>query len=258
MSTEEKSGETSGARSGETSGELNFDSAPGIAERTDVTVGVERIHAATASGLSVVLAVVLVLASFGGAKVLSSRAKASPHGAPHGVPQDAPHGVPRAAVCGLANKAALQLTPSWHAVSLLVMSFLGMNVFFGGLTAFLLNGNTVDAQSYFADISALKLARLSHQHFFGYGLLFGIMALLGLFFVGPNKKRVLFPVLVSFCFGALDVASWWLSRYVSFGFHTLSFITGSMFAMSFLGLYSQIAYINIKAIIAGGSFSKKE
>lgn len=207
-------------------GELNFEAQPALVTKPDAPEHLDRIHAATASGMSVLLAIVLVVGSVGVTRVLCRRAL-RPHA--------------RSAI------EATALAPAWHALSFLVVSFLGLNVAFGGLTAFLLNGNGEDARSYFTELSALKLARLSHEHFFGYAVLFGTMGALALLFVG-HRKRVMFPLLVTFAFSGLDAASWWLSRYVSFGFHTLSFITGGMFAAGFLALYLQVAFINLRAM----------
>jgi|GEM_PF-4102433 len=217
-------------------GELNFDSQPALVEKSEAPERLDRIHASTASGISVLLAIVLVVVSFGLTRRLCRNASLAG---------------------GVQNPGSTEVAPAWHALSFLVSSFLGLNVAFGGLTAFLLNGVTEDAQSYFAEISSLKLARLSHEHFFGYGLLFGTMGALAVSFVGP-RKRVVFPMLLTFAFGALDAASWWLSRYVSFGFHTLSFITGAMFAVGFLALYLQVAFINLRAIgRSSRAFSKE-
>lgn len=212
-------------------GELNFDAAPGIEARSSPEKAYEnRVHEATASGLSVIIAFAVLLASVGAGRFLSARnANAQTRIAP-------PPG-------------GAKFAKSWHALSLTVASFLGLNVLFGGLTAFLLNGVPEDAQAYFSEISALKLARLSHEHFFGYAVLFGLITALTMFFVGSGRKRVLIPAAASFAFSALDAASWWLSRYVSTGFHTLSFLTGGAFALSFLALYVQLARVNIKAIL---------
>ena len=207
---------------GETSEGLNFDAAPALTERSEAPAGAQVVSVPVASGLSVLVAIVALLASFSLAKGLTRRGK---------------HVL-----------SPLTVAPAWHLLSFLVASFLGLNVFFGGLTALLLNGVQEDAQSYFAEISALKLARLSHEHFFGYGLSFGVIAALALFFVATKRKRVLLPVLASFAFALLDASSWWMARYVSFGFHTLSFLTGGVFALSFLALYVQIARVNLGAL----------
>lgn len=149
------------------------------------------------------------------------------------------------------------LSRPWHALSLLVCTFLALNVGFGGATALLLNGKEDDARAYFAEISALKLARMSHEHFFGYALLFGTMGALALGFVG-NRRRVVFPLLAAFAFAALDVASWWLARYAGFGFHTLSYLTGGGFALAFLALYVQVARVNFAASFPRRRLASKE
>jgi hypothetical protein len=133
---------------------------------------------------------------------------------------------------------------------LAVASFLGLNLFFGGLTVFLVGRTPEDARSYFTEISPLKLARLSHEHSFGYGLLFGAMGTLALAFLGTRRIGVLFPLCLGFAFCALDVASWWLNRYVSYGFHWLSVSTGAVFSVSFLVLYGRLAATNIRGFLA--------
>ena len=218
---------------------LNFDAAPSIEIKTalDAPALNSRFIGET-TGLSVVLGVVFLLASWILAKKIAAKSMVLKGKDSSSDPSVKP------------------LSVAWHFLSLCVASFMGLNVFFfGGLTAFLLNGNNEDAQSYFAEISALKLSRLSHEHFFGYGILFGTVTALGLIFVGP-KKRILFPAIVTFLFGALDAASWWLSHYVSFGFHTLSYITGAMFAAGFLALYLQIANCNLIEIFSKNSSFK--
>jgi hypothetical protein len=217
---------------GEVSDGLNFDATTTIAERTDAPAGAQVVSVPIASGLSILLGVIALLVSLGIGRSFARRLTPS--------------------------RSCLELAPAWHLLSLLVSSFLGLNVFFGGLSAFLLNGAQEDAQAYFAEISPLKLARLSHEHFFGYGVSFGIMAALAFFFLGPNKKRVLVPVLASFSFAALDAASWWMARYLSFGFHTLSFLTGGVFALSFLALYMQIVRVNLSGIRSALSSGLKE
>ena len=217
---------------------LNFDATPSIEIKTapDAPALNSRFIGET-TGLSVALGVVFLLASWILAKKIAAKSMVLKGKNSSSDPSVKP------------------LSVAWHFLSLSVASFMGLNVFFGGLTAFLLNGNNEDAQSYFAEISALKLSRLSHEHFFGYGILFGTVAALGLIFVGP-KKRILFPAILTFLFGALDVASWWLSHSVSFGFHTLSYITGATFAAGFLALYVQIANCNLREIFSKNSSFK--
>lgn len=144
----------------------------------------------------------------------------------------------------------------WHLLSFIVSSFLGLNVFFGGLSALLLTGrDPADADAYFLELSAFKMARLSHEHFFGYGISFGLVTLLAFVFVGPSK-RVVFPMLILFGSAVLDVASWWLSHYASLGFHVLAVAAGAGFSSAFLCLYFLIASKNIRAILANESVKR--
>jgi hypothetical protein len=138
-------------------------------------------------------------------------------------------------------------TVHWNFLSLLVLCFLGLNVLFGLLTAFLVTDGGSASDEYFENLTAFKLAKLSHQHFFGYGLLYGILALLTLCFVGAQKKT-LFPLLIGFFFTALDFSSLWMSKYVSTGFHLLSVFSGSLFSLAFLWLCFLTARANIRAI----------
>jgi hypothetical protein len=145
-----------------------------------------------------------------------------------------------------SSKPIPNLAPHWHFLSALVSSSLALNLFFGGMTALLLGRTSEEAKGYFADISAFKLSKLSHEHFFGYGISFGLMAALSLFFVSYTKRRVWFPILLLFVFGTLDIASWWLTHFVSFGFHTLSYLTGAIFSLSFVFLYLQLHFTHWK------------
>lgn len=150
---------------------------------------------------------------------------------------------------GSAKEATL-VHPAWHLLSLLVQLFLAGNVFFGMLSAFLLTGGDAQATSdYFIEMSPFKLAKLSHQHFFGYGILFGIMALFAFVFVGKDKRRIVYPALVGFVFAALDVASWWLSHFVNVGFHMLSVASGMIFSIAFFALFLQTTSKNIATLL---------
>lgn len=149
------------------------------------------------------------------------------------------------------NKAddAQNLHPSWHLLSLITHLFLAGNVFFGALSAFLLTGNEAEAvQDYFLEMSPFKVAKLSHQHFFGYGLLFAVITAAAFIFVGKNKRSVLFPALLGFGFTALDISAWWLSRFVNVGFHNLSVVSGAMFSIAFLCLFFQTVSKNVSTL----------
>lgn len=138
------------------------------------------------------------------------------------------------------------LAGHWHFLSALVSTSLALNLFFGGMTALLLGRTSEEAKAYFTDISTFKLSKLSHEHFLGYGVSFGLMAALSFVFVSNTKRRVWFPILLLFIFGTLDIASWWLIHFVSFGFHTLSYLTGAIFSLSFLFLYLQLHFTHWK------------
>jgi hypothetical protein len=137
----------------------------------------------------------------------------------------------------------------WNVLSMVVLSFLGLNVLFGLLTAFLVTDGGSATDEYFENMTAFKLAKLSHQHFFGYGLLFGILALLALCFVGA-RKRTIFPIIFGFIFTILDVSSWWMAKYISTGFHLLSLISGSLFSLAFVWLFVLTVKENFTAIRA--------
>ena len=137
----------------------------------------------------------------------------------------------------------------WNILSMVVLSFLGLNVLFGLLTAFLVTDGGSATDEYFENMTAFKLAKLSHQHFFGYGLLFGILALLALCFVGA-RKRTIFPIIFGFIFTILDVSSWWMAKYISTGFHLLSLISGSLFSLAFVWLFLLTVKENFTAIRA--------
>lgn len=156
----------------------------------------------------------------------------------------------------LSNKAStdsatVTLNPSWHLLSLLTHLFLAGNVFFGALSAFLLTGNEAEAvQDYFLEMSPFKVAKLSHQHFFGYGILFGVVTAAAFIFVGRDKRRVLFPAVLGFAFTGLDISAWWLSRFVNVGFHNLSVVGGAMFSLAFLCLFFQTVSKNVTTLFA--------
>ncbi len=211
----------------ETPDGLNFESTPTIATRSEKPTGATLIPESIATTLSVSLVFVTLLLTFLISQWLCKKNNTS-----------------KSSFKNIENYDIIN--PSYHVISMLISSFIGLNVFFGGLTALLLNGNTEDARSYFSEISALKLARLSHQHFFGYGISFGAIAILAFIYLGANKKRILFPVLVTFAFGFLDASSWWLSHFVSFGFHNLSYFTGAAFASAFIVIYFQLVLFHIK------------
>ena len=211
----------------ETPDGLDFESTTTIAARSEKPSGATLIPESIATTLSVFLVIVTLLLTFLISQSLCKKNNTS-----------------KSLVKNIENYGIIN--PSYHVLSMLISSFMGLNVFFGGLTALLLNGNTEDARSYFSEISALKLSRLSHQHFFGYGISFGAIAILAFIFLGANKKRILFPVFVTFAFGFLDSSSWWLSHYVSFGFHNLSYFTGAAFASAFIVIYFQLIFFHIK------------
>jgi hypothetical protein len=154
-------------------------------------------------------------------------------------------------------KTLPSLGKHWHLLSILTCTFLALNLFFGGLSALLLGRTSEDARAYFAEISAFKLAKLSHEHFFGYGVSFGCIVALSFLFVSCSKIRILLPSLLLFFFGALDIASWWLSHFASFGFHKLSLLTGAIFSASFLMLYFQLIRVNFQSIFKNSAEGPK-
>lgn len=205
---------------------LDFESQPSLESKSVQPTSEIPLHRSIATGLSIILFIVLLLNAWKTTKYLLN--------------------------ASLHNEKENRLKPSksWHVLSLLSASFLGLNVFFGGLTAFLLTGRTSeDADAYFQELSPFKLARLSHEHFFGYAISFGLISLLSFVFVGQSK-RTLFPCIVLFGSGFLDALSWWLSRYANLGFHTLAFLGGAGFSAAFLFLYINIAMNNVRGIFS--------
>lgn len=205
--------------------QLNFETAAGVVESAGDPQAANLLPESAASGLSVGIAILAFLIVSVLAQKLRRKDQAK----------------------GTASTDSAKI--GHHILSLMVSTFLLLNVMFGGLTAFLLGRTSEDARAYFAEISAFKLAKLSHAHFFGYGVSFGIIAALAICFISPSKRRVMLPVSLMFVFGGLDVASWWLSRFVSFGFHTLSYATGAVFALSFCVVYFQLASVHLKYLL---------
>jgi hypothetical protein len=205
--------------------QLNFESSTGVVEHISETQPVELIPEGVASGISFGLTLLSAL------MVLIIYFKL------------------RSSVLGETSKNLKSVRYEWHLLSCMVSGFLLLNIGFGGMTAFLLGRTNEDARAYFSEISAFKLAKLSHEHFFGYGISFGVIAALSFFFISNSKSRVILPSLFMFVFGGLDVASWWLARFVSFGFHNLSYVTGAVFALSFVSLYLQLNFVHIKILL---------
>ncbi len=139
----------------------------------------------------------------------------------------------------------LHLALPWHVLSLLVLVFLAGNVGFGLLTAKLTVQSVEMAADHFSNLTALRLAKLSHQHFFGYGLLFGIAAALALTFAHRRDHWLYLAMLAGFLASGADVISWWLAAYVSLGFYWLTIISGVMFGSAFLWIFSVTAFTNI-------------
>ena len=211
--------------------QLNFEATAGVIEKSEEQPSAHLLPDSVARGLSVGVSFILLICSWIVARKLVVRQVNTP------------------------NRAFTNAGSHWHLLSLLISSFLALNLFFGGMNAFLLGRTSEDARAYFSEISTFKLSKLSHEHFFGYGISFGLIAALSFVFVSHSKMRVMLPSALLFLFGALDVTSWWLTHSVSFGFHTLSYLTGTVLFLSFLSLYLQVCFAHIIHFIA---LSKKD
>ncbi|MCA2960562.1 MAG: hypothetical protein IOD12_09930 [Silvanigrellales bacterium] len=138
---------------------FNFEAVPTLQPRSDDSPSTQRalLPDGLAIGLSIALSLLLLGASAGGAHRLTRRKTGVARGSTAvGHPPSESH-----------EPVSHRLGPSWHALALLVLVFMAGNVAFGGLTAWLLAGKPEDAIGYFESLTALKLARLSHEHFFG-------------------------------------------------------------------------------------------
>lgn len=105
--------------------------------------------------------------------------------------------------------------------------FCALNHVFAGLTVYLSTRATAGGvEEYWYYKTAVDLARMSHQHFFGHGTMYLLLGAVLLMTPLSEKKKCV-VVLLPFLGAGLDQLAWWLMKYHSIHWELLSMFAGA-------------------------------
>lgn len=96
-------------------------------------------------------------------------------------------------------------------------------------------------EKYFSSMGLTRLISLSHVHLFGHLTMYFLVGVV--FVLTRVGERLKIGVISLAILGAyLDVLSWWLIKYISVRFETLSYLSGLSFSLGFLFMALTILY----------------
>lgn len=128
---------------------------------------------------------------------------------------------------------------------LLITTFLAsmaLNHAFGGWLAWEISHSAAgSAKEHFQYKNLIYLLRMSHQHAFGYGMMYAISGAVFLLSSWPDRLKAAL-VLAPFLGAMADLASWWMMKYLIGDYEWLSIAGGMIFSLGFALMTLRVLY----------------